>query len=409
MRFLKILALGVLSLALSPAASAQFTVPGFELVYSYPAETSLENSDIRSPEQVWCEMFNDAKKRIDLTQMYISTDPSGDALNSAIACLEAAGKRGVKIRFVVEKGMEGASNAEGIARIKAIPNLELQAIEWKKINGDGIIHAKYIIVDGHTAFMGSQNFDWRALKHIHETGVKIEDESIVAQMQKIFDFDWRAWKAVNRGKPWKDIFPLQAAQSVRPVAAVDRRAYLVASPWKWNPHGIGDSESELVRLMGTAKERIQVVVMDYAPVDFHRVFYPVIDDAIRAAAQRGVKVQLAIANWSTEPGKIEYIKSLSLLPNIEIRVVTLPEAKGGFIPFARVVHSKFMVVDGKTTWLGTSNWTGGYLDQSRNLELVVKDDAFAGRLAKMQEQLFTSAYAVAVDVNKNYPRPRKGK
>ena len=36
----------------------------------------------------------------------------------------------------------------------------------------GVQHAKFFIVDGEEVFLGSQNFDWRALKHIHELGVR---------------------------------------------------------------------------------------------------------------------------------------------------------------------------------------------------------------------------------------------
>ena len=47
-------------------------------------------------------------------------------------------------------------------------------------------------MDSTQAFVGSQNFDWRALKHIHELGLRITDAPIVANVQKVFDHDWEA-------------------------------------------------------------------------------------------------------------------------------------------------------------------------------------------------------------------------
>jgi phosphatidylserine/phosphatidylglycerophosphate/cardiolipin synthase-like enzyme len=88
-------------------------------------------------------------------------------------------------------------------------------------------------------------------------------------------------------------------------------------------------------------------LLDYAPLSYGpkgtRPYYAVIDNAVRAAAARGVKIKLMVSNWNTEQPALPYLKSLALLPNVEIRVVTLPVASTGFIPFARVIHSKTMV------------------------------------------------------------------
>ena len=78
--------------------------------------------------------------------------------------------------------------------MRAIPNLTLRVLPYGQLSG-GIIHAKYLLVDGKQAFVGSQNFDWRALEHIHETGLRITDETVVSQVQAIFEQDWRPGRA----------------------------------------------------------------------------------------------------------------------------------------------------------------------------------------------------------------------
>jgi phosphatidylserine/phosphatidylglycerophosphate/cardiolipin synthase-like enzyme len=116
-----------------------------------------------------------------------------------------------------------------------------------------------------------------------------------------------------------------------------------------------------------------------------------------------------VSNWNLESPAQAYLKSLALVPNVEIRVVTLPKASTGFIPFARVIHSKTMVIDGKLAWVGTSNWSGGYFDLSRNIEVVMRNEQMAKRLAALHEQTWSSPYAQPLDVNKNYPKPNKAK
>lgn len=388
-------------LGLLPAfALANFEVPGFELVVTAPVDSGIQNEEIRGPVAVWKEMINGAKRRIDLGQMYASGAP-GEPLDEILSRLEAAAKRGVKIRMLLEEKMARATVPETLERIRRIKGLELRVLPFGKISNDGIIHAKYIVVDGRVAFVGSQNFDWRALKHIHETGLRVTDARIVSQVQEIFEMDWKAWDYVQRG--------LRVPSPLRLTDEAPRnlRAYLVASPRNYLPDGVGDSEAELPRLIEEAKEEIRVQLLDYAPLRRDLSFYPVIDNALRAALARGVKIKFLVSHWNLEKPAVDHLKSLSLIPGIELRFARIPEAKEGHIPFARVNHSKFMTIDGKLAWVGTSNWSGGYLDKSRNLELVVKDQALARRLNVVHTQLWDAPYTEKLDPTREYEPPIK--
>ena len=192
-------------------------------------------------------------------------------------------------------------------------------------------------------------------------------------------------------------------------ARLEQPATLIASPALFNPKGVADSQQALVDLLSHAQHIVRVTVMDYAPLGQHRQYYDVIDRALRAAAQRGVKIQLMVANWNLTAEKTPYLKSLAVLPNIEIRIVTIPQAPSGFIPFARVVHTKTMTIDGAITWIGTSNWEGGYLDNSRNVEVVLQSTAMGEKLDALHQQLWQSPYASPLDVGASYPPPHPGK
>ena len=385
-------------------AHADFTIPGFELVHTSPVETSLTNPDLREPVAVWTELFDSAKKEIVIAQFYAVSKP-GTAFEKVLASLTAAGQRGVKIRFLLDQKGVGLSEAATIARIKAIPNLDLRLIDFNKITGNGIVHAKYLAVDAEVAYIGSQNFDWRSFEHIHETGLRITEPSMVSQVQAIFEQDWQAQALTSQGSRAtvlnSKVVPANYAQN----------AFLLASPNAYNPAGVGDSETGLPALLAEAKSEVRIQLLDYAPLSYGpnrtRPYYAVIDNAVRAAAQRGVKIKLMVSSWNTEAPAIAYLKSLALVPNVEIRIVTIPTASTGFIPFARVIHSKTMSIDGKLAWVGTSNWAGGYFDLSRNLEVVLRNDAMAQRIAALHEQTWSSAYAQPIDINKQYPKPAK--
>ena len=392
-------------------AQAEFSIPGFELVQTAPVETALRSTDLRDPATVWTEMFDNAKSEIVIGQFYVVNKP-GSVFEKVVERLAAAGKRGVKIRFLLDQKGVALSEQSTIDQLRAIPNLELRLLDFNKLTGNGIIHAKYMVVDGLTAFIGSQNFDWRSFEHIHETGLRITDAAIVGEVLAVFNQDWRAQALTTQ-----NVAPpaLNAAASTPAVAAAApnyrQGAFLLASPYRYNPAGVGDSEAGLPALLADAKSEVRIQLLDYAPLSYGpkgtRPYYAVIDNAVRAAANRGVKVKLMVSNWNLEQPAQAYLKSLAVLPNVEIRVVTLPVASSGFIPFARVIHSKTMVIDNQIAWVGTSNWAGGYMDLSRNLEVVMRNEKMAQRLAATQEQIWTSKYAQALDINKQYPKPIK--
>jgi phosphatidylserine/phosphatidylglycerophosphate/cardiolipin synthase-like enzyme len=382
---------------LASSARAAVKVPGYELVYSYPVETTLQEPDLRLAQDVWPEMIDKAKKSVDIEQFYV-TPSTGEPLEATLKALERAAKRGVKIRVVLEKKFE-KNSLDGIARLKAMPHAEVRMAEWSGLTGAGIIHAKFFIVDGNLAFVGSQNYDWRSLKHIHEMGLAVDDAPVAAKVQSVFDHDWAISASTNAAT---------ADNLARPEADRSGRAYLVASPWRYNPAGVGDSETELAALIGEAKDEILVQNLEYFTQTYgrQRRFYGAIDNALRDAAIRGVKIKILVSHWGTEEPGVKGLQSLTVLPGVEARVITIPEASTGPIPFARLTHSKYAVFDGKVLWLGTSNWTGGYLDESRNLEIVLKDPTMASRAANVQKHLWDSAYTVPLETLKTYSKPR---
>lgn len=381
---------GLLVLIFTASLSAQAP----QLVQSIPEGTGLEQANLPFAKDVWPEMIHGANRSVDMAEFYVANTPDG-YLEPVLRELEKAGARGVKVRIMLSALMLDGDQPS-VARLRAIPGAELRVFDFG-IGKWGILHAKYFIVDGEEAFVGSQNLDWRSLQHIHETGLRFRTSSLVAPLREIFETDWAFCKTHQLPALPKDTGPL-------PHPALE----LVASPPSLTPPAIRAALPALQEILAQAKSRIRVQLLTYSPVSGKTRFWPALDNALRAAAVRGVTVQLLVSDWNLASPAVDHLKSLTLIPNVEVRIASISESPKGHIPFARVVHSKYMTVDGSLLWLGTSNWSEDYFMDSRNVELILRDPALAAQGDQIFEQLWTSRYASRLDPSKTYvPRVRE--
>lgn len=367
------------------------------LVQTVPLEVDIGHAKLAHAKETWIEMIRGARESIDLGQFYVS-GKTGEALDAVLEELERAAERGVRIRMMVSNVFAN-DDVPTLDRIRKMKNAEVRIYDIKKLTG-GIIHAKYWVIDRKEIFVGSQNFDWRAISHIHEMGVRIRDEKIANQLGSIFDLDW---KYIETGK-----YPVVSSGDKSLTFVEPSSIELVASPPQFNPAGTRWALTALLELINQAKKSIRFQVLDYSPLAGKDEFWNELDNAVRAAAVRGVKVEIMVSNWNTEEKPLPHLKSLSLVPNVDIRIVTLPLYHSTFIPFARVIHSKYLVVDDSILWVGTSNFSKGYFYDCRNIEIILRDAALATQGNEIFQKLFTSPYAEKVDPAKHYPKPRKG-
>jgi phosphatidylserine/phosphatidylglycerophosphate/cardiolipin synthase-like enzyme len=360
------------------------------LIQSIPRETALAHPELAMAADAWVEVIRGAAKRLDFAEFYIAQVPGG-ALEPVLRELERAGARGVKTRFILSSRMLDQDPAS-VARLRKVPGLELRIFEMKGVSS-GILHAKYFLADGREAVLGSQNFDWRALEHIHELGIRTSDPALVDRLQEVFEVDWRF--ALDQTLP----------SPAKPVTVPRSPAELVASPAFLSPGTVRDALGALTQLLGEARSSVQVQLLTYSPVG-RKGYWPAIDQALRAAAVRGVKVQLLISDWIYRSRGFAHLKSLALIPNIEVRIASIPEASTGHIPYARTIHSKYLVVDGATLWVGTSNWEEDYFEASRNVEVILRQPELAKQGGEIFSKLWNSPYVLPLDPMKAYV-PRK--
>ncbi|MEA2076871.1 MAG: phospholipase D-like domain-containing protein [Candidatus Marinimicrobia bacterium] len=374
-----------------------------ELVESIPIETTLDNEDIRNTSEVWIEMISSARHSLDFGEFYIS-HKKGEALEPVLNAVLAAAGRGVKIRFIVDGNMY-KTYPETADKLNEHPNINVQVYKLSEITG-GVLHAKYFIVDEKEIFIGSQNFDWRALKHIHELGIRIENKKLVLFYMELFELDWQlSAEDANSELILSNITHRDVLESF--VVKKSKYEKINLTPTASNPKIIYNTanwdESNLVRLIGSAEKSIRIQLLSYSPLS-RKELYETLDLALRKAAARGVKVEMILSDWNFYSPRIEYIKSLHAIPNIEIKFSTIPEASEGYIGYARVEHCKFMVVDDKEFWLGTSNWSKGYFHKGRNLGIIVQNEKLATRVSGIFKKSWESGYCHLVDLGKEYER-----
>jgi phosphatidylserine/phosphatidylglycerophosphate/cardiolipin synthase-like enzyme len=373
-----------------------------ELVESYPVETTLNMAEIRDTADVWKELIVGAQNSIDIETFYLS-NKVGEPLEEILRELIKAGERGVQVRIISEATFF-KTYPEPIHSLGLRKNIQVRIIDFGKIAG-GVMHAKYFIVDNRSIFLGSQNWDWRSLKHIHEIGLLVKSRHIASVFGTLFNLDWQAAENPDSAAL---LFSNNHFSGGYLLSLVDRavRATPVFSPAHFIPDETLSDESHLVALMDSAKQRICIQLLTYSPFDSHEGYYAVLDNAIRRAAARGVKVQLLCSDWCKRHPTIDYLKSLVPIPNVSVKLSTIPEASGGFIPFARVEHCKYLVTDETSFWLGTANWSRSYFHNGRNVGLVVKDALLTGTLQSFFDQSWNSPYAYPLDACENYTPPR---
>ncbi|MFI5253125.1 MAG: phospholipase D-like domain-containing protein [Bacteroidota bacterium] len=346
--------------------------PDFEIVESVPVETNLDNPDIRKTHEVWLEMINGAKKSLDFEEFYVS-NKKGEPLEDILNAIVEAGKRGVQIRFIDDNNMH-KTYPQPIDSIGKLKNISVRIIDFGALKG-GIQHAKYFIVDGEQAFIGSQNFDWRSLKHIHEIGVRIGKPEAVKIYLDIFNIDW---ELADGNQPSHLPGVLKKTTYNVPLRTLEAPGDTLVFFPTMSPKGlITDSmlwdETNIVKLIDNAKHDVMVQVLTYSPEIRQGGMYTVLDSALRSAAARGVRVKLIVSDWSIGKYVIGYLKNLASIPNIEVKFTSIPEYSKGYISFARVEHCKYMVIDSTACWIGTANWEKGYFYNIRNVGVVVEN------------------------------------
>lgn len=375
--------------------------PEIELVESAPLETALDRADLRNTDVVWLEMIARARERLDIAQFYVSDQP-GSRFHEVLLAIEAAAARGVRVRLLAEEKFH-KTYPETLDRWAKTSGFEVRRFDVAKCFG-GVLHAKYFVVDGREVFIGSQNFDWRSLEHIVELGLRIEAPQTATAMQRLFEADWKLAAGDKLESALAGLAELTPPSEMIGEARVATRF----SPLVGVPNDAWWDLPPLIERIDSAQRAVRIELLTYKMIGRDKQYFAELENALRRAAARGVKVQLLVADWGKRAGTIEGLQSLEPLANFEVKMATIPAFSSGHVPFGRVIHAKFMTVDGARAWLGTSNWERDYFDESRNVSVFLDDPKLTTRLETFFDELWTSSFAFSVDPAAKYEVPKFG-
>jgi phosphatidylserine/phosphatidylglycerophosphate/cardiolipin synthase-like enzyme len=400
--------------ALLAAGLARAEGPQFQIVESVPQATRYGEPGVARTQDAWLAMIRGARRSIDIAAFYI-TDQPGEALAPVLDALVARARAGVKVRLLLDESFMHETQAS-LPRLRGVPNLEIQILPVDKLTG-GVLHAKYMVVDEASVFVGSQNWDWRALDQIHEIGARIDEPRFARTFAAAFDFDWNLAlhpdlpKARARAVEPPDFAPATAEAPVvlRGQGGEALTAFPAFSPPVLMPAWVTAEQPALVRLIDGARRSLRIQVMtltainDYGP----KGWWPQVDTAIRAAAARGVEVEIIVADWALREPMQAYLKSLAVLPHVAVKFSSLPPAPRGFIPYARVEHCKYAVADDDRAYIGTGNWSWSYFNTTVDASVFVQGRGPALTLSRIFDRDWNGSYVTVLDVAREYPAARE--
>ena len=391
-------------------------------VESFPAETPLDLADLEEAADVWMRVIEQATDRFRVASFYFSRIGDGeeagapegtpDFMAPILDGLAAAAAGGLRVQMMAD-GKFQKTYPEVPAWFATVPGAESRILDADGHWG-GVLHAKYFISDDDLVFVGSQNWDWRALDQIHELGVLVKQPGLAADLGRIDDMDWelagaeapphRSDEVAGPNQAHLDDFP---GYPVITAKGDTVSVLLAASPAKALPEGVLWDLPLMVDMIDAARDSIHLQLLSYGVTDREKRLFDDLDSALRRASVRGVEVRIILSNWSKSRYSLPWIKSLAVLPRLEVRFTNIPEYSKGFIPFARVEHAKYLTVDGNALWIGTSNWSRGYFFESRNISLF-----FRGRGAPRDPDRFFNLswhgpFAETVDPAAEYAPPKR--
>lgn len=251
-------------------------------------------------------------------EVYLLTDAR------VIAALEEAAHRGVEVRVLLEEHPYGG---DVVSPQRTLQTLRLAGIQAKFANSAyHYTHAQTLIIDSATLLVLTANLSRSGLggssaAHNREFGVIDTHTEDVTEIMAIFQADW------TRNQP-----ALHDANMV--ISPVNARAKITA-------------------LLNSAQTSLLI--------EDEEMYDTALEDALIAAARRGVRVRLILAGPA------------------DIVATAAARLKAGGVQLVYVgapfIHAKVIVADGRLAFVGSENFSATSLDQNREVGLLLADTA----------------------------------
>ena len=310
-----------------------------------------------------------AKDRIAL-ETYIYEQ--GDVGTTFTNALEAAARRGVRVRIVLdsigskkmsdddEKRLEEAG-AE-IKWVNPIVSFQIEEANYRT-------HRKALVIDGAVAFIGGMGIADQWLHDVKDSP-KWRDTMIemhgpaVTDVEAAFNQNWIVVAGVVEPEVEPDIAP-----------ATGRAKSIVV----WSAPQSGANELKLLYLLAIAAARRSIdIESPYLITDESSKW------SIQEARRRGVRVRLLVEGDKTDAKAVKYAGRGDYERLLE-QGVEIAEYQ------PTMMHTKAIVVDGLLSIVGSANFDNRSLELNDELNVAVFDRALAARLLQDFERDLTQS------------------
>jgi len=337
-----IVTLVVVVVATSAAASYLVFAPpsgeGIEVVEVTETAPSFQpwmmnNPDIKDTGEVWLELINNAQNTIDIEAYYLnSASPPQTLDNIYDALIDAAENREVKVKILTDGGQ---INREMVGELRQYKNIDV--LPW---HGGGVLHSKYMIVDGEIVSVGSTNLSPPAMdtrgNSNREINLTLRDEKIAETYTYIFETGWTETGGESTGAEycWEENWLIPVADGTGSPQVIDSiEAFKKLFDWTEN----------------------EVYVYEYAYAGAPHE----LENAIFSALERGVKVEVLVdkyseANWSGS-----------------LRELARHGASVSVIDYPYAVHPKLIISDDDWAYVGSSNIHPTWMLDGREVGVLV--------------------------------------
>jgi phosphatidylserine/phosphatidylglycerophosphate/cardiolipin synthase-like enzyme len=294
-------------------------------------------------------LFNDnidlAHQHIEMVMFHLS-DPE------TVAHLIQAHQRGVSIRLILDGKMLSSNSSQAIRDSLLQNGIEVRSSS----TAFSITHEKAAVFDGHEAIVSSINLT-KNVGFTRDFGILTEDADVVAEMESVFEADWK--NAEGNG-------------SVTPELSNGKLI--------WSPV---NSKEKIISLIQKAQQSLFVETENLGDSD--------VLAALEAKAKEGVKVTVVV------PACVEGMTPTRNLPYLQSLADSQVNALASVPPYSSAhpyIHAKAIVVDGETFYVGSENLSHNSLQNAREVGLIEQNPSIAKSIATILENDATEAKAV---------------
>jgi phosphatidylserine/phosphatidylglycerophosphate/cardiolipin synthase-like enzyme len=297
-----------------PAWMSRLKLQGSLSLFSTPGATG---------HQPWIDAIHNATQSIQLTMFHL-TDP--DVVN------ELLGKASLPDLRVI---LDGATlKTAKYARI--FKQLKDAGVQIKgSSSAFDMTHTKAMVVDGKRAFVTSMNLT-KTFDTTRDFGLITEDADVIAEMQAVFETDWK-----------------NADSGAGDTPALSDRNLV------WSPI---NAEPKLVDLISSAKKTVVLTVENLGDAAIQNALVTV---ATRKDAP--VAVRVIVPECDENPDPLINYPHLKMLTDNQVQGRVMPHPSTADAPY---MHSKMILVDDRVAYDGSVNYSIHSTRSNRELGIV---------------------------------------